>query len=102
MSRSGGTPPQRFMDRINDLAGPAAPVVALLPWGDVIEDFLDTIGVSLEGFCRDMTGGWLFNYVEALRRAGVRTVIVIVSARVTGPSRVQHAPTGATVCILPA
>jgi starch synthase len=38
----------------------------MLPWGDVIEDFLDGIGLSLDEFCDDMTGGWLFGYVGAL------------------------------------
>jgi len=79
----------------------AHPVVALLPFGDVFDDFLDSIGVSLETFCTEMTGGWLFGYVEALQRAGVRTVIVIVSPQVTTPARVIHRPSNATICILP-
>jgi hypothetical protein len=40
------------------------PTIALLPWGDLIEDFLDTIGVSFEAFCNEMTGGWLFGYIR--------------------------------------
>jgi len=76
-------------------------VIALLPFGDVFDDFLDSIGVSLEAFCTEMTGGWLFGYVEALQWAGVRTVIVIVSPQVTTPTRVRHRPSGATICILP-
>ena len=75
--------------------------MALLPWGDVIEDFLDTIGVSLDAFCREMTGGWFFNYADALRRSGVRTLIVIVSARAGGVVRATHLPTGTPICILP-
>ena len=82
-------------------ASPVAPV-ALLPWGDVIEDFLDPLGVSLDRFCREMTGGWLFGYVEALKRAGLRTVVFCVSARVDEPVRRTHEGTGATVCFLPA
>lgn len=78
------------------------PVVALLPWGDLIEDFLDGIGVSLEAFCEEMKGGWLFGYIDALRSAGVRTVVFCVSARVDTPTRFTNAPTGATVCVLPA
>ena len=80
----------------------SAPTIALLPWGDVYEDFLDMIGMSVEVFCREMRGGWLFNYVDALRLSGVRSIIVIVSARASKPSRVQHPPTGTTICILPA
>lgn len=80
----------------------APPTLALLPWGDVIEDFLDGIGVSLETFATEMTGGWLFGYVEALRREGVRTVIVCVSKQVAASTRFTHAPTGAAVWALPA
>ena len=79
-----------------------APAIALLPWGDVIEDFLDGIGVSLETFCTAMDGGWLFGYIEALRRAGVRTVVVCVSARVSEPTPFEHGPTGARFWVLPA
>jgi starch synthase len=76
--------------------------IALLPYGDLIEDFLDSIGVSFESFCNEMTGSWMFGYVDALRLVGVRTVLFFFSARVTAPSRFKHAPTGATMCVLPA
>jgi starch synthase len=76
-------------------------MIALLPWGNTIEDFLDTIGVSLESFCKEFTGSWMFGYVDALQRVGVRTVLICISARVTRPSRFRHAPTGATICVLP-
>jgi len=77
------------------------PTIALLPWGNVLEDFLDTVGVSLEVFCNEFRGSWMFGYVEALRQVGVRTVVICISARVAVPSRFTHAPTGATVCVLP-
>ncbi len=76
--------------------------VALLPWGNVIEEFLDAIGVSLEEFCTRMTGGWLFGYIEALQLVGVRAVVFCVSADVDRVRRVVHPPTGATICLLPA
>ncbi|WP_089128832.1 glycosyltransferase family 4 protein [Tolypothrix sp. NIES-4075] len=78
------------------------PTLALLHWGDLIEDFLDTIGVSFEAFCNEMTGGWMFGYIDALKLAGVRTVLFCISARVTEPQRYTHKPTGATICVLPA
>ena len=78
------------------------PTVAILPWSDLIEDFLDSIGISLAAFCNEMTGGWLFGYVEALRLVGIRTIVFCVSARVKSPTRFSHAPTGATICVLPA
>lgn len=77
------------------------PTIAILPWGDLIEDFLDSIHVSFEAFCNEMTGGWLFGYVEALKRVGVRSVLFCISNRVTEPERFLHKPTGATICLLP-
>ncbi|CAN5290107.1 hypothetical protein BH23GEM4_BH23GEM4_12680 [soil metagenome] len=80
----------------------AVPTVALLPWGDVIEDFLDSIGLSLEQFRREMTGGWMFGYVEALKTQGVRTALVCVSATARAPTRLVHEPTGSPLWLLPA
>jgi len=78
------------------------PTIALLHCYDLIEDFLDTIGVSLETFCNEFTGSWMFGYINALQSVGVKTVLFCISARVTETSRFTHAPTGATICILPA
>jgi starch synthase len=77
------------------------PAIAVLPWGDVIEDFLDTIGVSLEQLRDEYTGGWLFGYIDALASAGVDTVLVCVSRQVREPVRWRHAPTGAELVLLP-
>jgi starch synthase len=84
------------------VASPAAVpfAVALLPWGDLIEDFLDEIGLSLDEFCSKMTGGWLFGYVAALKRQGIETVIVCVSRRVESTLRTVHEPTGAQVVVV--
>src|SRR5262249_55081059 len=78
------------------------PSIALLPWGNVLEDFIDKIGVSLEAFCKEFTGSWMFGYADALRRVGVRTVLICMSSRVGAPKSFEHAPSGATICILPA
>lgn len=80
----------------------AAPTIALLPWGNVLEDFLDMIGISLEAFCNEFTGSWMFGYCNALRLVGVRTVLMCISARVAAPAHFTHVPTGATICVLPA
>jgi starch synthase len=77
------------------------PTVALLPWGDVVEDFLDPLGVSLEGLRDEMDGGWLFGFVEALRRADVDTALVVVSRHVREVTRWRHRPTGAPLIVLP-
>ncbi len=78
------------------------PVVALVDFSQLVEDYLDNIGVSLDGFLGEMTGGWMFGYIAALRMAGVRTVLVLVSARVSAPEQRRHAATGADVWVLPA
>jgi starch synthase len=78
------------------------PVVALVDFSQLVEDYLDNIGVTLDGFLDEMTGGWMFGYIDALRTAGVRTVLFVVSARVAKPERRRHAATGATVWVLPA
>lgn len=80
----------------------ALPTIALFPWGDWIEDFLDSINISFESFCQHMTGGWLFGYVEALKLEGIQTIIFCVSARVAETTRYTHTPTGATICVVPA
>ena len=80
-----------------------APVaVALVDWSELLEDYLDNIGVTFESFRDEMAGGWMFGYIEALRRAGVRVVLFCVSARVTKATHFTHAPTGADLCVLPA
>jgi glycosyltransferase involved in cell wall biosynthesis len=78
------------------------PKIALLPWGNVVERFLDPIGLSLEDFCERMTGGWLFGYIEALRSAGWQSVLFLVSRSVETPTRREHAPSGTPLCVLPA
>lgn len=76
--------------------------IAVLPWGDLIEDFLSGLGLTLEEFRDQMTGGWLFGYVEALRRAEIATTIICVSAQVDAVTRWTHRPSGARLCLLPA
>ncbi|PSB19602.1 glycosyltransferase family 1 protein [filamentous cyanobacterium CCP2] len=77
------------------------PSIALLHWGDAIEDFLDSIAVSFESFCNEMTGGWLFGYIDALRLANVRVVLFCISRQTTEVKRYKHQPTDITICVLP-
>ena len=76
--------------------------VALIPWGNVIEDYLDAIGVSLDAFCDEMDGGWLFGYFAALRTAGVEGVLLLISSGVSAPVRRVHRASGVPIHILPA
>ncbi|QUY42724.1 glycosyltransferase family 4 protein [Acaryochloris marina] len=75
--------------------------IALLPWGNVIEDFLDPLDISLKAFQRDMTGGWLFGYIEALQKVNIHSVLICISAQVRSPMRSIHQPTGAVIWTLP-
>ncbi|HEV7524125.1 MAG TPA: glycosyltransferase [Acidimicrobiia bacterium] len=79
----------------------ARPTVAMLPWGDVVEDYIDPLGLSLDDYAERLSGGWLFGFAEAFATAGVDTVIVCWSRAVTRPTRRIHAPTGAVLWFLP-
>jgi starch synthase len=48
-----------------------------------------------------MSGGWLFGYVEALRRQSVETVIVALSGRVDRVERRVNRQTGTATYLLP-
>ena len=81
-------------------AGP--PVVGILDWSPTIDEYLDSIGLDLDRYLAAMSGGWCFGYVAALQRAGCRVVLYAVSRDARAVRRVTHAPTGCTVCLLPA
>ena len=78
-----------------------APVIAFLPWGDVIEDWLEPIGLTARDFGERLAGGWMFNYVRALELAGVETVFFCFSREAAAPERRVHAETGAPIWVLP-
>lgn len=75
--------------------------IAIVPWGDVIEDFLLPIGMTAREMASDMSGGWLFGYVEALRLAGFRSIVVAPSNSVTRPERLVHGGTGCPFWLIP-
>jgi glycosyltransferase involved in cell wall biosynthesis/GT2 family glycosyltransferase len=77
------------------------PTVAILPWGDLVEDYLDPLGRTIDDYADRLSGGWLFGYVEALRRTGVCSVVVVWSRAVERPTRRIHLPTGAVLWFLP-
>ncbi len=85
-----------------DAGDQTRPTVAIFPWGEVIEQFLDSLGLDLNDFAYKMTGGWLFGYVLALQRQGWRPIIVCPSERVGAPMRLIHAGTGAPIWAVPA
>jgi glycosyltransferase involved in cell wall biosynthesis len=75
--------------------------VVLLPWGNVIEDFLGPLGVSLDQFCDEFSGSWIFSYADALRGAGATSVVMCVSKQVSRITRRVHTPSGAVMVFLP-
>ncbi len=76
--------------------------IAIFPWGDVIEDYLEPIGLTAGDFADKMTGGWLFGYVAALQSAGWSPIIIAASKAVTEVTRLEHASTGAPIWLVPA
>ena len=80
--------------------GDGRPSVAVLPWGDLFADWLDPLGVSLDDL-PGFTGSWMFAWADALRSAGVRTVIVAVTGRVERSVELEHAVSGAPIHLLP-
>jgi glycosyltransferase involved in cell wall biosynthesis len=78
------------------------PTIALLHCYDLIDDFLDSINISFETFCKEFVGSWMFGYINALKQVGVQTVLFCISARVDKPSRFIHEPTNTKICVLPA
>jgi starch synthase len=74
--------------------------VALLMWGDVVEDFLQPIGWSLEDMLARMTGGWFFGCIEALALEGIDAVPILLTRRHPGHDVALHQPTGARVRLI--
>ncbi len=77
------------------------PTIALLHYYELIDDFLDKLNISLETFCKEFVGSWMFGYINALKQVGVRTVLFCISAHVDRPTRFIHVPTGTPICVLP-
>jgi starch synthase len=79
----------------------ASKVVALFPWGDVVEEFLEPIGLRLDDFVERMTGGWLFGYAAALQLLGHTPIIVCASERVDRIEPRRHVATGTPAWVVP-
>src|SRR3954452_15189252 len=57
------------------------PTIALIPAGGALwDDFLDSIGFSLEKFCSEGPGGWQRGYINGFLLCGLRTVLIFFSA----------------------
>jgi glycosyltransferase involved in cell wall biosynthesis len=67
----------------------------------VLEDFLCPNGLTLDDYCSDFTGSWIFGYADTLRTAGVRPVIVCFAGGVRAVTRRVHGATGTDICVIP-
>ena len=77
------------------------PTIAIVPWGDVIEDYLEPIGLTAFDFAEQVTGGWLFGYVAALRHAGWSPIIIAPSRAVGKVTRLTHAASATPIWLVP-
>lgn len=76
------------------------PTVAIVANVAALEDWIPE-DLSLERWLDSETGGWMFNYVDALARAGARSVVVEHIEAVREPQLHTHRPTGAQVWAVP-
>lgn len=84
------------------IAHPTSRCLAILPWGDVIEDFLSPLGLDARTYLAKADGGWLFGYVAALQQAGWQPIVLWGSSEVVQSERIVHPPTGAAIWLVPA
>lgn len=75
--------------------------VGIIPWGDTIEDYLEPIGLDLDTMLDELTDGWLFGYVEAMKATGMTPIVIVVSLTVSRRQVRRHTPTGVDVAVLP-
>ena len=78
------------------------PIVGIVIFPDLLEDWLEHIDISFETFLDEMMGSWIFGYFESLKMAGAEPVMIAVSDQVVHTQRFVHRPTGTTICLLPA
>jgi starch synthase len=83
-------------DRLNSLTS----TIGIL-LDDNFDDWLMALGVSLENFGKHMMGSWVFNYVDALQRIGIKPVVFCISSQVKNVTRFTHTATGVEICVLP-
>ena len=75
--------------------------VAIVIYGDMIEDYLSPLGMTLADFAERVTGTWLFGLVDALASAGRPSMLVCFSRSFSGELRLVHASSGAAIVGLP-
>lgn len=74
--------------------------VAIVDWNHLIEDYLDNIGLTMDDFT-GMRGGWLFNYIEALKSIGHEPIFYCFSSTIDKAEKRKHVPSNTVIKILP-
>lgn len=67
----------------------------------MIEDYLDSISISVEEFATETEGQWLFGYADALMAAGSEACIVVISRNYKVIQRFTNPDTGLVTIVLP-
>jgi starch synthase len=88
--------------RLADPSLNAEMTVCILIAGDVIDWWIDPMGVSLEALRSEVDVGWFIGYAEALKSVGIRSILFFSSRHVQAPTVTVHEPTGMTMRIAPA
>ena len=101
-SGNAGTSRPRYLRITVPSAADDRPTIALVMGGnDPVDDWLDSVGISLEVAINDLDVGFAFGYAAALKRAGIRTVFVAYSRHVRSPTRAQRDPCGTVFRVFP-
>ena len=82
-----------------DLVG-RPPTIAIVANVAALEDWIPE-ELTLAQWLESETGGWMFNYADALTRAGACPVVVEPVEAVRTPQLLSHRPTGAAVWAVP-
>lgn len=82
--------------------GSSKPIVGILIFPELLEDWLQHIDISFDAFLDEMMGSWMFGYFESLKAEGIEPVMIGVSDGIRKTERYVHRPTGAAICLLPA
>lgn len=77
------------------------PIVAILPAGNVAEDWLEPLSLPVADLAGRFHHAWFFAWSAALHRAGGRGVLVFVSKLTREPLRMEAPDVPTTVWILP-
>ncbi|MEL6927284.1 MAG: glycosyltransferase family 4 protein [Cyanobacteria bacterium J06600_6] len=77
------------------------PSIGLIHNYDLIDEVLESMQITFQDYCENFVGSFMFGYIKALQKAGLRPILFCITAQVNKPTRFEHLPTGATICAIP-